>query len=150
MPDEADVIAATRRVMAKDTFAQSLGIQMEELRTGYCRTSVTISPEMLNGYGVPHGGMLFALADYAFAGTCNSHGQVALALNVSIHYLSTVPVGTRLYAEAQEEHLTRRTGLYRISVTDDTGKQVAACSALAYRKDEWFAGGAHDRRAAET
>ncbi len=141
MADEADVISAVRHAMGKDVFARSLGIEMEELRSGYCRTSVVISPQMLNGYGVPHGGMLFALADYAFAGACNSHGRVALALNVSISYLGVAAVGTRLVAEAEEEHLTRRTGLYRITVKDAGGSLVASCSALAYRKDEWVPGG---------
>jgi acyl-CoA thioesterase len=150
MADQAEVIAAARQMMAKDVFAQSLGIEMVELRPGYCRTGVTISPRMLNGYGVPHGGLLFALADYAFAGACNSHGRVALALNVSINYLSAAAVGTRLYAEAQEEHLTRRTGVYRITIMDGAGGLVASCSALAYRKDEWFAGGPEDANTSRT
>src|SRR5574341_927127 len=150
MADEAEVIAAARQMMAKDVFAQSLGIEMEELRPGYCRTGVTITPQMLNGYGVPHGGLLFALADYAFAGACNSHGRVALALNVSINYLSAASIGSRLYAEAQEEHLTRRTGVYRITVMDGAGGLVASCSALAYRKDEWFVGKPDDVKAPMT
>jgi acyl-CoA thioesterase len=141
MASQDDTVAATLEAMAQDAFAVGLGMQVEELRLGYCRTSVTVEPHMLNVHGVPHGGLLFTLADYAFAGACNSHGRLALALNVTISYLDTVQVGTRLIAEATEEHLGRRTGLYLMTVTDQTGKLVASCRGIAYRKNVWFAGG---------
>jgi acyl-CoA thioesterase len=114
MASQDDTVAATLEAMAQDAFAVGLGMQVEELRLGYCRTSVTVG---------------------------NSHGRLALALNVTISYLDTVQVGTRLIAEATEEHLGRRTGLYLMTVTDQTGKLVASCRGIAYRKNVWFAGG---------
>jgi acyl-CoA thioesterase len=89
---------------------------------------------MLNFHGLPHGGVIFSLADAAFAAACNSYGQVAVALNVHISFLSAVEVGTRLVAEGTEEHLGGRTGLYRLAVTTEDGTPVALAHGTAYRK----------------
>ena len=86
--------------------------------------------------GIPHGGAIFSLADAAFAAASNSYGQVAVALNVSLNYLSAVPVGARLYAEATEESKSRRIALYRLSVTADDGTPVALCHGTVYRKNQ--------------
>lgn len=142
MPDQSDVLAAVRRTMDEDPFGSSLGIKVEDLRPGYCRASLTVTPEMLNGVGLPHGGVIFSLADQALAGASNSHGVTALALSITINYVRPVSVGTRLSAEAHEAHLGRRTGLYRMTVTDEEGTLVAACQATAYRKYEVESGDA--------
>lgn len=124
------------RRMREDPFAHFLGIELLELREGYGKVVMTIEEHMLNFHGVPHGGVIFSLADAAFAAACNSHGRVALALTVSINFLAAVPVGTRLYAEATEESLGRRTGLYRLAVTTAEGAPVAICHGTAYRKNQ--------------
>jgi len=120
--------------ISQDPFARFLGIELLELREGYSRVSMTVEEHMLNFHGIPHGGVIFSLADAAFAAASNSHGQTAVALNVSINFLAAVPVGTRLYAEATEESLGRRTALYRLAVTTEDGTLVALAHGTVYRK----------------
>lgn len=132
------VPAEIRKHLEDDRFARSLGIELLELREGYAKCSMTVTETMLNAHRATHGGALFTLADFAFAAACNSYGQTAVALNVSINFLDAVKVGTHLIAEAKEEALTPRTGMYRLRVTDESGKLVAAAQATAYRKKEWF------------
>ena len=122
--------------ISQDPFARFLGIELLELREGYSRAALTVGEHMLNFHGVPHGGVIFSLADAAFAAACNSYGQAAVALNVSINFLAAVPAGTRLLAEATEESLSRRTALYRLAVTTEDGTPVAVCHGTAYRKNQ--------------
>jgi acyl-CoA thioesterase len=122
--------------IAGDPFARYLGIELVELAEGYSKVTMTVAEHMLNFLGIPHGGAIFSLADAAFAAASNSYGQVAVALNVSLNYLSAVPVGTRLYAEATEESKSRRIALYRLSVTADDGTLVALCHGTVYRKNQ--------------
>ncbi len=132
------VSAEIRKHLEDDKFAKSLGIELLELREGYAKCSMTVTDTMLNAHRATHGGAIFTLADFAFAAACNSYGQIAVALNVSINFLDAVDVGTHLIAEAKEEALTSRTGMYRLLVTNESGKLVAAAQATAYRKREWF------------
>ncbi len=125
--------------ISQDPFARFLGIELLELREGYSRVSMTVEEHMLNFHGIPHGGVIFSLADAAFAAASNSHGQTAVALNVSISFLAAVPVGTRLYAEGTEESLGRRTALCRLAVTTEDGTLVALSHGLVYRKQEQLA-----------
>ena len=122
--------------VSQDPFAQFLGIELLELREGYSRVAMTVGEHMLNFHGIPHGGVIFSLADAAFAAASNSYGRTAVALNVSISFLAAVPLGARLYAEATEESLTRRTALYRLAVTTEDGASVALCHGTVYRKDQ--------------
>ena len=125
-----------RQHVEQDPFARGLGIELLELGEGYSKVSLVVQPHMLNFHGLPHGGVIFSLADAAFAAACNSYGQVAVALNVHISFLAAVEVGTRLIAEGTEEHLGGRTGLYRLSVTTEDGTPVALAHGTAYRKKQ--------------
>jgi acyl-CoA thioesterase len=84
-----------------DPYGRWLGIELLELRPGYCRAALTIEPHMVNGHGSPHGGAIFSLADFAFGGACNSHGEAAVALTVTIQFHVAARVGQRLVAEAR-------------------------------------------------
>ena len=117
-----------------DPFARSLGIELVELRTGYSKLSMTVREEMLNFHGIPHGGAVFSLADAAFAAASNSHGTQAVALQMNISYLAAASSGIKLYTEATEEKLGKRTALYRITVTDEAGGLIASCQGLVYRR----------------
>jgi acyl-CoA thioesterase len=126
--------------ISQDPFACFLGIELLELGQGYSKVSMTVGEQMLNFHGIPHGGAIFSLADAAFAAASNSHGQTAVALNVSINYLAVVPVGARLYAEAKEESLGNRIALYRLAVTTEDGTPVALAHGMVYRKrEQWLA-----------
>ena len=121
-------------------FARSLGIELQELKEGYAVATMVVREDMLNSQGNPHGGAIFTLADTAFGAAGNSHGRKAVALNMSISYMSAVPAGTTLRAVAQEESLGHRIGFYRITVTTDQGQMVASCQATVYRKSEQLLG----------
>ena len=122
--------------ISQDPFARLLGIEVLEIGEGHSRAMMIVGEHMLNFCGIPHGGALFSLADVAFAAAANSRGQVAVALNVSTSFLAAVPVGTRLYAEATEESIGRRTALYRLAVTAEDGTLVALCHGTVYRKSQ--------------
>jgi acyl-CoA thioesterase len=102
---------------------------------------LVVTEQMLNINRITHGGVLFTLADTAFEAASNSHGQVALALNVNLNFVKATGPGDCLTATAAEENLTRRTGLYRILVVDGSGDLVAQMSGLVYRKGEKLSGG---------
>lgn len=135
---EGEEIQRIRERISGDPFARSLGIELLELGPGYSRTAMTVREGMLNFHGIPHGGAIFSLADAAFAAAGNSHGKTAVALHMDISYLAPVPVGTKLYAEAKEEKLGKRTALYHITVNDEGGGLIASCHGIVYRRDERF------------
>jgi acyl-CoA thioesterase len=126
--------AVIREKIARDPFCRREGFVLEELRPGYARVSVTLTEDMLNFHGSAHGGLIFALADAAFAAASNSRGVPAVALTATIHYLRPAAAGTTLVATATEENLTRKTALYRVVVAPPEGPPVATFSGLVYRK----------------
>lgn len=119
--------------LAKDAFARHLGIELVEMRKGFARATMKVTPELLNGAGVTHGSAIFALADLVFAAASNSHGPVALGLNVNINFLKATTSGALLTGIARQENQTRKTGVYRLEVTDESGDLVALAEGLAYR-----------------
>lgn len=136
-PDET-AAAVARFMSERDQFARSLGIELLELRPGYSRVGMTIAPHMVNGLGMPHGGVIFALGDFAFAAAGNSHGEIAVALSMDIHFLHASVPGAYLVAEAVEIRKGRRTALYRITISDEQGSLIADLHGMAYRKEEGF------------
>lgn len=120
--------------VAKEPFAKKFGITLVDLAAGYSRVEMIFTPDMENIFSMAHGGAIFALIDTAFETSCNSHGSMAVALNVTVNYLAAPSKGAKLIAEAQEINLTRKTGNYEIKVKEENGKLIAACQALAYRK----------------
>jgi acyl-CoA thioesterase len=122
--------------MRRDRYGELLGIELLEMGPGSSLLSMVVRDDMFNFNGLAHGGAIFSLADAAFAVASNSHGVTAVALNMEISYLRTIPSGTRLLAEATEEHLGRRTALYHITVSTEDGDLVASCHGVVYRKRE--------------
>jgi acyl-CoA thioesterase len=123
------------RQVEKEPFAQKFGLKLIGLDEGFSRVEMTFTPDMENIFGRAHGGALFALIDEAFETASNSHGTVAVALNLNITYLSSPLPGSKLTAEAREFSRTRRTANYEIKVFDDRGNLTVACQALVYRKE---------------
>lgn len=126
--------AAIFRQVAKEPFAQKFGLKLVELKEGYSRVEMVFTPDMENIFGMAHGGALFALIDEAFETASNSHGTVAVALNMNITYISSPPLGSKLAAEAKEFNRTNKTANYDIKVYDEKNQLVASCQALVYRK----------------
>jgi acyl-CoA thioesterase len=126
--------AAIFQQVAKEPFAKKFGIQLIALEEGYSRIEMVFTPDMENIFGQAHGGALFALIDEAFETASNSHGTVAVALNLNVTYVSSPASGSRLIAEAKEFNRTNKTANYEIKVSDDQNHLIAACQALVYRK----------------
>jgi acyl-CoA thioesterase len=114
-----------KHMMLHDQFSNWLGIEVLDVELGYSKIKMTIRPEMVNGFGIAHGGITFSLADSAFAFACNNYNNVSVALDTSINFLKAVNVGDTLIAEAKEIHHGKSTGVYLISIYNQHQQQVA-------------------------
>ena len=122
-----------------DPFMKLLGATVEIIAPGHSRVTLTVTEEMANFHGMTHGGLIFTLGDLAFAAASNSHGQSAVALNVSISFLRASKPGDQLVAEAKEVHAGGPIALYEINVSNlQTGEVIAKSQDMVYRKREWF------------
>ena len=121
--------------LQSDPWARGMGVEYLVLARGYCKAALTLQPHMVNYQGFPHGGAIFSLADAAFSAACNSHGEPAVALNVTISYLAAAEPGGRLVAEAREVRQGRRAGFYDITVTAEGGRVIAFLHCVAHRLD---------------
>ena len=117
--------AAAAAMYEADACSRWLGIVVEAVRPGYARLSMPIRPEFLNGHGTCHGGLMFTLADSAFAFACNSHNVNTVAAGCSVEFLRPVHAGETLTAEAVEQVLSGRHGIYDVRVTNGAGEPVA-------------------------
>ncbi|MFN5135866.1 MAG: hydroxyphenylacetyl-CoA thioesterase PaaI [Chitinophagaceae bacterium] len=133
MPTPKEVVS---HMMEHDRFSQWLGIEVLEIKEGYSKIKMTIREEMVNGFGIIHGGVTFALADSAFAFACNNRNQLSVALDTSINFIKPVHVGDELTAEATEVHNGKSTGLYHIEIFNQKNHKVAQFKGLCYRTDK--------------
>ena len=124
------------RQVADEPFAKKLALQLIEVQEGYAKVEMVISDDLKNMFGMAHGGAIFSLIDAAFEVASNSHGTMAVALNMNINYLSSPAKGARLTAEAKEINRTKKTAAYDIRATDDSGVLLASCQALVYRLEK--------------
>ena len=118
---------------AADAFSQWLGIEIMEIGVGTCTISMTVRPEMVNGYGVAHGGITFSFADSAFAFASNSHGRKAVSIETSISHTRPVQVGDQLTAIATELNLGNTIGIYQVVVKNQDDKTVALFKGNVFR-----------------
>jgi acyl-CoA thioesterase len=123
--------AVADHLRAQEGTGKALGIAIEEVREGYARIHMVVRADMLNGHGVAHGGMIFTLADTAFAYACNSRNASTMANQASIVFLSPGREGERLTAEAREQAISGRSGVYQIRVTGEDGRDVAMFQGLS-------------------
>lgn len=121
------------KMMENDAFSQWMGLQVLEVREGYSKVQMTIRKEMLNGFGIVHGGLAFSLADSAFAFACNNRNNISVALDVTITFTKAVNVGDILTAEAKEIHNGKSTGVYLITITNQKNEQVAFFKGTCFR-----------------
>jgi acyl-CoA thioesterase len=126
---------AVQRFLANDRFASSSGIRLLEVSDGFALASMKITQQHFNGAGIVQGGAIFTLADLAFAAAVNSHGTVAVAVNISITFMKAAKAGT-LNAEAKEIAMNPKLASCTVRVIDDAGDLVAIFQGLAYRKKE--------------
>jgi len=121
------------RFIDQDRYAQYLGVEICEWGEGYAKAKLELDRNHLNSVNTVHGGVLFSLADSAFSVASNSHGTVAVAIQVCISYFKAVSGGT-LYAEAREVSRNPKLATYLIEVSDDTGSLLGLFQGTVYRK----------------
>jgi acyl-CoA thioesterase len=120
-------------MMKHDLFSQWLGIEVLEIKEGYSKIKMLVREEMINGFGIVHGGVAFSFADSAFAFACNNRNVLSVALDTSINFLKPVHVGDELIAEASEIHNGRSTGLYQIRIFNQHQHEVAVFKGTCFR-----------------
>ena len=133
--DEMIRSAIMERV-SREGYAVKLGLKLVELSSGRAVVEMRPRSDDENIFGMVHGGAIFSLMDEAFQVSCNSHGRLAVALNVNVTFHAPAVFNCKLRAESRERHRSKKTATYDIRVTDEKGTLIASCQALAYRKKD--------------
>ena len=133
--DETVRKAILKQVEA-EPFAKKFGLQLIEVQKGYAKVEMIFSSDLENMFGMAHGGALFSLIDEAFEVASNSHGTMAVALNMNVNYMASPAKGSKLTAEAKEINITKKTAAYNIIVRDDKSNLIASCQSIVYRMEK--------------
>jgi len=135
MLNDKDQLAGSvvSHMMQNDFFSQWMGVEVLDVKEGYSKIKMVIRKEMVNGFGIVHGGLPFSLADSAFAFACNNRNNLSVALDVTITFTKAVNVDDILTAEAKEIHNGRSTGVYLINVINQKNEQVALFKGTCFR-----------------
>ncbi|HEY0766903.1 MAG TPA: hydroxyphenylacetyl-CoA thioesterase PaaI [Steroidobacteraceae bacterium] len=126
---------ASAELFERDRASQALGMRIMDVRPGWARVVMMVRGDMVNGHAVCHGGIVFALADSAFAFACNSHNENTVAAAATIDFLAAAREGDELTAEASELWRTKRNGIYEIVVSNQRGERIALFRGRSYRID---------------
>ncbi|MDB5791604.1 MAG: phenylacetic acid degradation protein [Massilia sp.] len=124
---------AGKAMYERDPASQALGMTLDAIRPGYARMSMRVRSDMLNGHATCHGGYIFMLADSAFAFACNSHNFNTVGAGCTIDYLAPGFGGDMLVAEATEQALSGKTGVYDVTVTNAEGRTIALFRGKSHR-----------------
>ncbi|HDS05556.1 MAG TPA: PaaI family thioesterase [Deltaproteobacteria bacterium] len=127
---------AILKKVTQEPFAKKLGLKFIKVDEGYAKVEMVFTDDLENMFGMAHGGAIFSLIDAAFEVASNSHGTMAVALNMNINYWASPAKGVKLTAEAKEINRTNKTAAYDIRATDDKGTLLASCQALVYRMEK--------------
>jgi acyl-CoA thioesterase len=131
------MVPSPRRIVEKmyenDAYSKWLGIEIVSVATGSVVLKMTVRQEMTNGFGICHGGITYAFADSALAFACNTHGRLTVLLDASMSYPAAAKVGDVLIAEAQEQALSDKVGVYQVIVRKESGEKVGIFKATVYR-----------------
>lgn len=126
-------------MLEHDYFSQWLGITLQEIKPGFCVLKMKIRKEMLNGFGILHGGVTFALADSALAFAANSLGRKSVSIETNMSYVESCSQDDELTATATQASLTNRIAVYQVEICNQTKKTVALFKGTVYRTEkEWF------------
>ncbi len=124
---------AAKAMWSRDHAAQALGMTISEVKPGTARLTMRVRQDMVNGHAICHGGMLFTLADAAFAYACNSYNRNTVASACNIDFLAPAHLGDTLEAQAVERSQSGRSGVYDVTVSTAEGKTVALFRGKSYR-----------------
>ncbi len=133
MERREDPLHYAREVVGKDPMATFLGIRVEEVRDGYSRCSLIVKPEYLNAVDRAHGIIVYSVVDQALAVAGNTQGR-ALALSITVNYISAAVVGETIVAEATPVHRGKKISVWKIQVRGKEGTLIASCEGIAYHK----------------
>ena len=136
--DQALAERVVAAMMAKDAFSRRMGMEVVNVRPRAVTVRMTVTGDMLNGFGVCHGGVTFALADSALAFASNTHGTVTMSIENSITYPKGIREGEVLLATAQEESASNRLAFYKVTVLRETGEIVALFRGTVYKTNTPF------------
>ena len=128
--------AIVDKMYKNDLFSKWLGIDIVEKRIGKSKLTMTVRQEMVNGFGIAHGGITYSLADSALAFACNSKGRKSMSIETSISHIKPCHVGDVLTAEAVEESLSYKIAVYHISVKNQDNETVALFKGTVYRTNK--------------
>jgi len=137
-PDEQRTIdaqarAVVDRMLTRDAFSRWLGVEVVEIAERRCVLRMTVRPEMVNGFGTAHGGIVFAFADSALAFCTNSDGEISVALDCTVSYPTAVRPGDVLTATGVQESTTNKIGFARVTVVNQDGVVVGHFRGTVYR-----------------
>jgi len=120
----------------KEPFGKKFGLRLVDVQAGYAKVEMRFTQDLENMFGMAHGGAIFSLIDAAFEIASNSHGTMAVALNMNINYLASPEKGAMLSAKAKEINRTKKTAVYNIEVRDEQNKLIASCQSIVYRLEK--------------
>ena len=123
-------------MITNDAFSQWMGIHINSIDFGTCSISCSVTAEMLNGFGVLHGGISFALADSALAFAANSRGTKCMSIETSISHIRPVQLGDNLTAVAIEKHRGKTLGIYEVEIKNEHDKVVALFKGTVHSNGE--------------
>jgi acyl-CoA thioesterase len=136
--EKDNAIKIVDKMLTDDKFSEWLGIQKVIVEKGHCILKMKIREEMVNGFGIAHGGISFSFADSALAFAANAYGRLSVALECSISFAVAVHVHDELTCEARELSLTNKTGVYHIEISNQKKQKVAFFKGTVYRTSkEW-------------
>ena len=130
----AERVAAA--MMAKDAFSQWLGIEIVQMAPNESTVRMTVRPEMVNGFGVAHGGIVFSVADSALAFAANTHGKVTVSIDNGVTYPAAVHVGDTITATATMETSSKRLAFFRVGVVNQKNETVATFKGTVYKTEK--------------
>ena len=126
----------TNTMMANDFFSQWLGIEVLEIKEGYCKLKLSVRKDMLNGFGIAHGGITYCLSDSALAFASNSYGDQCVSIETSISHTSKVKEGDVLIAEAKELNRGHKIAIYEVAILNQENKNVSLFKGTVFRTDK--------------
>ncbi len=133
MPSPKDIV---NTMMHNDFFSQWLGIQIKEVSEGSCKLFLTVRKDMLNGFGIAHGGITYCMADSALAFASNSYGNQCVSIETSISHTAKVTEGDILTATAKELNRGHKIAIYEVSITNQEGKNVGLFKGTVYNTEK--------------
>lgn len=129
-----DPVSYARNVVGKDPMAQFLGIEVEDVKEGYARVSLTVKPEYLNAVERAHGIAIFAVIDQALAVASNSTGMIAVSINTTVNYVAAARDGEKIFAEAVPVNVGKKVSVWRVEVRGTGDKLIATADGVTYHK----------------